>query len=83
MLVNVFNFMNEDAQQNGDLRLASELVGVPMGRVEIFLDRQWGTLRFNDKSHFSEQQGAAQAICRQLGYYDQLKVGNVTNFKYM
>ena len=71
-----------DAQQNGDVRLASEAVGVPMGRVEIYLDQVWGTMRFNaDSSHSSEQQGAAQAICRQLGYYDQLKVGSVKDLK--
>ena len=70
--------MYAGAQQNGDVKLVSEGHDPSIGRLEIFLDRQWGTVRFNKHS---DQSGVGQAVCRQLGYYDVLRNGTVHDLK--
>ena len=64
------------AQQNGDVRLAGGQKYI--GRVEIFLDEQWGTVRYNPNV---DQSGVAQAVCRQLGYWNEIDVNTVSNLK--
>ena len=59
------------SQSNGDIRLAN-VTSTGIGRVEIFLNRTWGTICSDD---FNE--GAALAACRQLGHYDHLQFGTV------
>jgi hypothetical protein len=63
------------AQQNGDVLLGDSTEPLK-GRVAVFLDGHWGTVRFN---HGSSQLGVAQAVCRQLGYYDVIEVNTVSN----
>lgn len=53
------------AQQNGDVRLAAG--SIYRGRVEIYLNAEWGTVRYSSEV---EQRGVAQAICHQLGFWD-------------
>ena len=61
------------AQANGDIRLVDGN-GKTSGRLEIYLDDQWGTVCYN-----MDSPGAAQAACRQLGYSNYTQVGNVTH----
>jgi hypothetical protein len=76
-----------DAQQNGDLRLVpsevdSSLGNPPFqGRVEIFLQGKWGTVRYDASGH--QQVGAAQTICRQLGFPAQERCGLAAEFRYV
>ena len=60
-------------QQNGDIRLVDGPLP-SIGRLEIFLDQKWGTVRFYP---YSDQRGVGQAVCRQLGYYDVDSTGTV------
>ena len=59
------------SQAVGQLRLADG-VSSTSGRLEVFLDDDWGTVC---RAGFTA--GAAQASCRQLGYADYLKYGTV------
>lgn len=51
--------------------------------MEIYLFNQWGTIRYDASGY--QQEGTAQAICRQLGFYDVAHYGSVTDlsFKYV
>ena len=62
------------AQSNGDVRLVGGSKTYE-GRLEIFLEGQWGTFCGADTSKFSK--GAAMAACRQLGYLDTSTYGSV------
>ena len=62
------------AQSNGDIRLAGNSGNDHSGRLEIFLNKAWGTVCYDTVSP-----GAAQAACRQLGYSDYEAVDTVAN----
>lgn len=62
-------------QQNGDVRLVSNDGVRSHGRLEIFLKGVWGTVKY---SYLISQEGVAQAVCRQLGYYDEVNYGLAT-----
>lgn len=71
------------AQENGDLRLRDGLSGetITGGRVEIYLNKVWGTLDAGtDKKNMT---GAARTACRQLGYDSEAYVGTVSSLKYV
>lgn len=51
------------------------------GRVEIYLEEEWGTVSYNATGY--SQKGTAQAICRQLGFPDQAEYGLATSLKYV
>ena len=57
------------AQNNGDLRLAGSEATSTQGRVEIFLNGEWGTISLDN----SFDSFAANTVCRQLGYYTFLR----------
>lgn len=67
-------FMLALAQYNGDIRLVGGAHHYE-GRLEIFLDGHWGTFCGSDSSQFS--MGAAEAVCKQLGFLDQNGFGSV------
>ena len=69
------------AQQNGDLRLeeGKNTGSTIKGRVEIFLNNTWGTLKSPDTE--DQQASAAEVICRQLQHGDVNGYGEVHNFE--
>ena len=68
-------------ESNGDVRLEGDTD--TRGRVEVYLEgegmNEWTTLCFNYMD-VKSQEGVAQAVCRQLGFYDFKALGNVTAF---
>ncbi len=47
------------------------------GRVEVYISKKWGTVQYDPSGY--QQEGAAQAICRRLGFYDVANYGPVTD----
>ena len=67
------------SQSNGDVRLVGGRNSYE-GRLEIFLNRTWGTFCGSDSSKFTR--GAAQAACKQLGYNDQIEYGSINQLNF-
>jgi hypothetical protein len=67
------------AQSNGDIRLVSNgRINCTCGRLEVFIDREWGTICGKHGTNFK---AVAETACRQLGYYNVIPVesyGTVT-----
>ena len=59
------------AQSNGDVRIINPNDTSRMGRLEVYLDGEWGTFCANGFDSYS-----ADAACRQLGY--QISIGDVS-----
>ena len=74
LLVIVWSHM-VGAQSNGDVRIIQNpnttLFDNPWGRLEVYLDGEWGTFCANGFNSY-----AADAACRQLGYENSL--GNIS-----
>lgn len=68
------------SQQNGDVRLEGHN-SANRGRVEVYIEEfgDWTTVCF-DYRDVESQEGVAQAVCRQLGFYNFKDIGNVTKF---
>lgn len=63
---------------NGDVRLIRNDTYSNGGRLEIYLNEQWGTVQFNP---YLSQRGVAQAVCRQLGYDNYIERGTVVTLE--
>jgi deleted-in-malignant-brain-tumors protein 1 len=66
------------AQNNGDIRLVSN--GINRGRLEVFIDEEWGTICGKRGTNFK---AVAETACRQLGF-DMLQglYGTVTQQRF-
>ena len=65
----------EPGYTEGDVRLAGTskvIVDEPIGRLEVYMNGEWGTV-------CSVSQGAAEAICHQLGYQVEVITNTVVN----
>ena len=63
-------------QSNGDIRLVKgNFVGERIGRLEIYLDGEWGTFCANGFNTF-----AGDVACRQLGYDGSREISSASDF---
>ena len=69
------------SETNGDVRLAGGRIenGYASGRVELYLDGQWGTMDGGDIHN--PLRSAAVAACHQLQYYAPHAVGTAETLK--
>lgn len=67
------------SQSNGDVRLVGGRNHYE-GRLEIFLKGTWGTFCGADNTRFTR--GAAEAACKQLGYFDEIEYGSINNLNF-
>ena len=51
------------------------------GRVEIYMDGEWGTIRYDTSNKSDGQRGVGEAICIQLELGDVFRVGPVMQIK--
>ena len=70
-----------ESQEYGDLRLSDGLNegGIASGRVEIYLNKVWGTL--DAGTNKIEVTRTARTACRQLGYDSEAFAGTVSSLK--
>ena len=74
-------FSHTGAQTTGDLRLVGG-DSPRKGRVEIYLNGEWGTIEVRGNLiGSSRERWAADAICRQLGYPDSTDRGDVEDLE--
>ena len=68
---------NLTGQQSGDLQLVKNdgSTNTADGRLEVFLNGQWGTVCEDD---FGQEDG--DVACRQLGYEGAIGYGRLRNF---
>ena len=59
-----------DGQQQGDLRFSGSFADGASGRLEVFIDNQWGTICIDV---FTKR--SADTACRQLGSFEALSYG--------
>ena len=64
--------------QQGDLRFSGSFADGASGRLEVFIDNQWGTICidvFNKRS--------VDTACRQLGSFEALTYGEADSLGYV
>ena len=64
--------------QQGDLRFGGSFAERTSGRLEVFIDNQWGTICIDG---FTKR--SADTACRQLGSFEALTYGEADSLGYV
>lgn len=76
----IITFSCVEAQNNGDIRLVGSNETLPyQGRLEIFLNKKWGTICGKNSPNL---RGVADTACRQLRFKYAFAYGTVDEFSY-